>query len=449
MFAAFLSSVAAIKIQYGNVANALEVMKTGPTFIFACSSDEFEYATISRAFVRSAHLSTVNANYIVVDTSKDANAKELLGVKDFPALIYTKDNKVIRTQYRGFDEDFIVAFINTNFIDPVATISTKEALEEFYASTATGIIVAKADASDEKYPRLAEFYREYFYEISVVYVNPSVFGKEGFFLYRYLDSSIVELPDVVNYDLKQLIEVVNENTFPEFPKITSQVAAMWESQKQMYIILMLQMDDFYLTQEQLDLARKLKEQTGLNITYSDIESSHVTGTMYGLSDVLDSTMAIIDGRGERTFKYMLDKELSLETAVEFVNKVNDGTAKKFWKTELEPQQVKGEIQPFSAVSLLQFVEDKKDALLAIYYSNLAPIEPYVNATKELVKNSKDIVYGRFSVAMNDWPLQNVGEDLPFVVGIKGGKITYAKKMEETTEGVEKQIAEYKASKDEL
>lgn len=449
MFAAFLTAATSISIKYGDVANALELAKTGPTFMFACSSDEFEYSTISRAFVRSAHLSTVEANYIVIDTSKTPNAKELLGVKDFPCLVYAKNGKVLRTQYRGFDEDFIVAFINTNFIDPIETIKTKEHLEEFYKTTACGIIVAKADASDEKYPHIADFYREYSFEVSVVYVDPAVFGKEGFFLYRYIDSVVLELTDLSNLETSEIISEVNKNTFPEFPKVSSQILNAWESQKQMYVILLLSMDDFYLTQDQLDLIHQIKEHAGVNVTYSDIENSAVVGMTYGLVDVLDSSMAIIDARGDRTFKYMLGKELTAENALELINKVNDGTATKFWKSELEPSIVKGEVQQFSANTLIQAVEDKKDLLLAIYFSNKEPIQPYMEATQDLVKKETGFVYGRFSVALNDWPLKNLGDELPFLVGFKGGKVTYAQKLGETAEVVKKQIEEYKAADKEL
>ena len=162
MIASLLGLARSISISYANVDKTLEIMKTGPTFIVAVSSKDFEYSAYSRSFVRGAHLSTVQANYVVCDVAEDQKATEKLEIKQVPALLYAKDGKVIRAQFRGFEEDFVVAFINTNFISDIQKIETSEELDNFYASTAVGLIVAKSDASAEKYPGIAMFYKDFF-----------------------------------------------------------------------------------------------------------------------------------------------------------------------------------------------------------------------------------------------------------------------------------------------
>jgi thiol-disulfide isomerase/thioredoxin len=424
-------------------------MKTGPTFIIALSSKDFEYSTYSRSFIRGAHLSTVQANYVVCDAAEDQNATEKLEIKQIPALLYAKDGKVIRAQFRGFEEDFVVAFINTNFISDIQKIETSEELDNFYASTAVGLIVAKPDASAEKYPEIAKFHKDFFFDTVVVFANPALFAKEGFYLYRYLDSTVNELPDLTSSDANQIAEAITESSQPEFSKINSYVAAQYERTNQTFAILMLAMDDFYLSQENLDLARNIKAQTGINVTYTDIENSQFAGMAYGLPDSLDSTMAIIDASTNRIFKYMLSSELTLENAVALIESVKEGKATPFWRSEIEPINKEGEIQHITANTLTQLIKDKKDAIIAVYYSSLEPIEPFLNATKPLVKDPKGIVYGKFSVALNDWSGPAVGDELPFIVGFKGGKVTYGKKMEETEVDVAKQIAEATAATDEL
>ena len=441
MFSLFLSFCFSVSVLRTDVQNAVELMKTGSTFLLALSSLDFEYPTYSRTFIRSAHLSQVNAQFAVVDTSSSENALELLQIKQTPALIYVKDGEILRTQYRGFEDEFVVSFINTNFIEPIKTLKTQEDLTAFYSSTAVGFIVAKSGATEEQYPEILKFHRNNFYDTVTVFADPSLFESEGFYLYRYLDSELVELPDLSTATEVEIAQALNAVSLPEFSRINSYVASDYEQTKQVFAILMLSMDDFYLSQENLDLARAIKEKADINVTYMDIENSAFVGMTYGLPDSLDSTMAVIDASGNRIFKYMLSSELNEKNALELIDQVKQGTATPFWRSELESTPVEGELQTITANSLTQLIKDKKDALIAIYYSSKEPIEPYVNATQPLLKDPKNIIYGRFSLALNDWSGPIVGDELPFLVALRGGKVAYAKKLEDTEEAVAKQIKE--------
>ena len=446
MFSLLLSLCFSVSVLRTDVQSAVDLMKTGSTFILALSSLDFEYPTYSRTFIRSAHLSQVNAQFLVVDTSSSENALELLSIKQTPALIYVKDGEVLRAQYRGFDDEFVVSFINTNFIEPIKTIKSEEELNEFYSSTAVGFIIAKNGASEAQFPEVLKFHRNNFFDTVTVFADPSLFESEGFYLYRYLDAELVELPDLSTATEQEIASAINAVSLPEFSRINSYVSGEYESTKQIFAILMLSMDDFYLSQENLDLARAIKEKADINVTYMDLENSAFVGMTYGLPDSLDSTMAIIDASGNRLFKYMLSSELNEKNALELIDQVKQGTATPFWRSELESNPVEGELQAITANSLTQLIKDKKDAVIAIYYSSKEPIEPYINATQPLLKDPKNVIYGRFSLALNDWSGPIVGDDLPFLVAFKEGKVSYAKKLEETEEAVSKQIKEALESK---
>ena len=439
MFSFLFSLTFSIAIYRTDVKTALETIKTGSTFILALSAKDYEYPTYSHNFIRSAHLSQVDAQFLVVDTSSDENAIEALQIKQTPALVYYKDGSMLRAQYRGFDDEFIVAFINTNFLEPIHTIRTEEELNQFYSSTAVGLIVAKKDATEEQYPEIVKFYRDNFYDTVTVFADPSLFESEGFYLYKYLDSALVDLPDLSSSTEEEIVRAINTVALPEISRINSFIASSYERSQQTFVILMLAMDDFYLSQENLELARAIKEKANINVTYTDIENMQFVGMSYGLPDVLDSTMAIIDASTNRIYKYMLSKELNEENALELIESVKQGTATPFWRSELEPPPAKDELQTITANTLTQLIKDKKDAIIGIYYANKDPIEPYVNATRELVKDQKSMIYGKYSLALNDWSGPSVGDELPFLVAFKGGKVAYAKKMEETEEAVAKQI----------
>ena len=208
---------------------------------------------------------------------------------------------------------------------------------------------------------------------------------------------------------------------------------------------MLVMEDFYLTKDQLQLARDIKEKTGLNVTYADVENSQVLSVVYGLPDSLDSTLSVIDPSSKRIIKYMLQDTLNLDNAIKLIKSIDDGKATPYFKSEPEGHSTKIGCQILSVNSknLQNIVKTKKSAVLAIYVSSHDPMEEFVNATQIAKTNFKDVVYGKFSLNTNDWPLEDIDDEIqfPILYVLKNGKRTYVNTIRNSTEAVTLQITE--------
>lgn len=245
---------------------------------------------------------------------------------------------------------------------------------------------------------------------------------------------MVELADLTGKDDHEISLEIGQNLLPEFAKLNSMQASMLESSGQPFVILMLVMEDFYLTSEQLEFARELKRRTGVNVSYIDIENSQVVSFRYGLPDSLDSTMAVIEPKDGKIFKYMLTEQLTIDSAEKLVNAVKAGTAVKYWKSEVESNAKGDGPQPISANYLLDLIRTKKTFSIACYYGHVDQIEAYTNATKIVGQAIKGPIMGRFSLGMNDWPIEDFDMSvIPHLLVFVDGKKVFDGAVPETTE----------------
>lgn len=448
-FFVLVSHILAIEINQLSLKEALDTVKTGWSFILAANPQDFEYVQLVREFKKAAHFSKINAHFIILDVSTielQKSVQESLNATQFPCCIFTNNGATKRIQYRGFDDEYLLSFMSTNAVNPPQTIKTKEELDLFYSTTGTGLIIAFKDASPESYPNLVDYYYDFFAEVVVAFADPSLFESEGFYLYRYIDSVVVRLPDnLTNLSFRDISRTIGANLLPEFTKVTTPYAGYLESLKQKFVILMLVMEDFYLTKEQLQLARDIKAKTGLNVTYADVENSQVVSVVYGLPDSLDSTLSVIDPTSKRVLKYMLPETLNLDNAVKLIKSIEEGKATPYFKSESEGHSSKigCQMQSINAKGLQNIVKSKKSAVLALYVSSHDPMEEYVNATEVVKPTFKDVVYGKFSLNTNDWPLEEIDDtiDFPILYILKNGKRTYVNTLGNTTEAVTLQITE--------
>jgi len=411
------------------------VMKKGWTFILAAPSSDFEFTDLVRSFTNAAHLSTVEANFIVLDTFIEHIQPSEFGLTQFPAQIFVDSDNICGFQYRGFDEELTQAFINTHAVSSIPTITTKSDLDKLYSLTACALLISVDGASSATLPNIATFYHNHFNEISIAFVSPSIIPP-GWYVYRYNDGTLTEVPDLSTKSQSEIAHVLLQNSVPEFMKFNSYVAELYESRHQLYAVLMLAMEDFYLTPEQLELARSLQAE-GINVSYSDLENNQILALRHGIPDSLDSTLCVIDARGNRTFKYMLPDELNVENAVKFIKDCKAGNAKKFWKSESDVAKPKDHIITVTANTLEKMTTGDKALVLCLYFASTEQIEPFVDATKVLKENYEKVAdFGKFSLMLNDWSIDDlVFDDLPYIAVYKAGKVIYQEVMDESASKV--------------
>jgi hypothetical protein len=298
------------------------------------------------------------------------------------------------------------------------------------------------NASDETLPELAAFHRDHYHEITFAYVDPQLVPSPGFYLYRYTDGGLAPLPDLAGKRSHDIAVAIAQNLVPEFAKFNGMTAGLYEHENQTFIVLMLVMEDFYLTGEQLRLARQIKDATSLNVTYNDNENTQALAMRYGLPDSLDSTMAVIVTGGRKVLKYMLPGKLTVDNAVKLVDAVTEGTATPFWRSEagLSKGEADG-LTVITANTLLEHWQAKKTLVLLLYWPGGIP-EAFVNATVIAKQANKGVTFGRFCASTNDWP----GEDdqtitgYPWVLIYVGGVKVHSGPVKETTEEIAMEIA---------
>ena len=437
-----------IQVKRLDLASTLSAFSNRWTFVLAADSSDFEFVTLIKTFKTAAHLSLIPAEFIILDVSREPVDPNSLNITRFPCLIFTRDGEVTRALYRGFDEENLLSFFTSCAVCAPKVLETKEALNTFLSASGVSLLAAFDGASAETFPEIASFYYDHYSDVVVGFVSPSLLdgefnGQEGYYLYRFADSVMVRLPDLSGKSSVEIATEIAKNLMPEFPKLNAIVAGYYEELKSRFVILMLVMEDFYMTSQQLELAREIKQRTGLNVTYADVENSQTLSLSYGLPDSLDSTMAVIDHSGKKTTKFMLTESLNIENAVRLIKAVEDGSASPYYKSEAEGHSSKigCQIQSISAKSLVQLVKDKKSVALALYISSHDPMEHYVNATNAVKVERKDVTYGKFSLNTNDWPLEEYDEtiDYPILCLIKNGKIIYTGTLANTTESVVLQL----------
>jgi hypothetical protein len=132
-------------------------------------------------FTRADHLSTMtDIKFVVVDAALEGTEPAALNVTSFPVLVLLVDGVVNRAQYHGFDEEFVLSFINSHVVSGARSISTPAELDQFYSETQLGLLVAV----DAALPYLANYYHDHYHEVTLAYASPSLFDSPGFYLYR-------------------------------------------------------------------------------------------------------------------------------------------------------------------------------------------------------------------------------------------------------------------------
>ncbi|KAH0793774.1 hypothetical protein GPJ56_002326 [Histomonas meleagridis] len=431
-----------INVKYATLEEAKEACNKGFTYVLASSSQSFEFPALVNHFTNAAHASKIDGFFYIIDLAQTPIQPSDLNATHFPCVVFGSEGMFKNVQYNGIEEEYINAFMSTNAVSKPKVIKTKEELNQLYSTSSIALIVAFEGASPETYPTFSDFYINHYHELTVVYADPSLFEKPGFYLYRYVDSVLVELPDLTEMSDRDIPQVLNRNLFPEFLKLNGAVIGQYEREKQIYVVLMLVMEDFYLSKEQLELARKIKEETGLNVTYCDVENSQILSFRYGLPDSLDSTLAVIDHSKDRELKYMLKDQLNLDNALKLIDDVKEGRATPFWKSEFELIKSNDNLTSVTANSLLEMIEAKDTFVIVLYQVAYETLDAYINATQILKPEHKDVTFGKFSLRYNDWPIDlPKSSEVPYYMVFVKGKNVYEGTIENTAEAIVQKLTE--------
>ena len=106
---------------------------------------------------------------------------------------------------------------------------------------------------------------------------------------------------------------------PQIPKFNNYLANAGEKLGEMFVILLLSMDDFYLNDEGLEIAKAIINETRTKVLFSDINEMTSCPLRYRVPEVLNLSLLVISQTENQTLKYLFTDKLTKESAVKFVN----------------------------------------------------------------------------------------------------------------------------------
>lgn len=414
-------------------------------YVLIAPHTNLDYSTIVDSYTTAVQNSYIEASFLLFDPADQGIKPEEINVTHYPALIISRKGVIEDIQYSSFDEEFFQHFFTETAIYYLPKIQTQEELQYFYNFNALGLIIAFEDASEENYTVITEFYRYHFHEFTVAFANHSLFPKPGCYLYRYIDSSITEIPEINRTTThSEIISILHEYTRPLYYRINDGIGHYFESMHYFYSIIIDRLHYFYMTNEQLELARSIEKETGLNVTYADFSDSRFLTNRFALplSNNKEPTLALIDRRDSRGRKYLYTGKLTVDNCLKFIKDALEEKIKPLYKSEeIEGKVVEDGVLVVSANSLDSVIKEKKTLILLLYYSYYAAeISFYKDSVKVLKKAYRNIEMAKFSLTKNDWSGENIDFDaFPYVVIYENGKIKYHHKCETTMEPFIKQI----------
>lgn len=102
-------------------------------------------------------------------------------------------------------------------------------------------------------------------------------------MYRFIDSTLIELHvNLTELHPSPISDLISINFMPEFTRLTGGLSSYFERLRSKFVILMMVMEDFSLTKDQLELSQQIQKNTGLNVTYPNVENNRLLGVTYRL-----------------------------------------------------------------------------------------------------------------------------------------------------------------------
>lgn len=437
-----------------SLAEAKESIRTRDAYILIAESTSMEYMNLINEFVISAHESMHDEDFIIIDASLEkVDLSEFnISRKTLPVVIYIADGMKYAVANGPYVSASLVQFYNTYSIDPIPYLNTKDDFEHFIQTSALGLIAAFDVIPENVKNIFVEFNKLHYNEICVAFSKANLVEKPGFYMYRYTDDSLEflgELPDCTEEDL---INLMVPKTVPSLVKMDSITSNVLENDLQMFSIVDIEMEHFYLSSQQASDLKAISKGCGFNVTYSSTRYGELSQFRYGFPKPKGTRMAVIDARNaKRIHKYLLnEEEFSVENGISLCKKIHDGSAIEFFKSTNYPDDKSKTYKEVNSYTAIDFIAKNKHAAIGIYFADDACLVPLQDASKKLEKNKSGIQVAQFSTAENDW--QGVDADfdlLPRLLLFQDGKLLANLKSGNTTDAVLDQIAETYSSQKEL
>lgn len=427
----FLLVFQSAKIILSTYDEVSQVVKEKSCFVLVISSDSFNYYSIMSEFRAAARKSqSLMDFYILLVNTLNKKQIQELNCTTFPALIPYYVGKPSDKFYGPFSYGTIFQFINFHSTSNVPFIQTQEELDRFFVTTAAGILITVDSESgvehpnEKEHPVLVDFYYNHFNELSLSFVekklllpllvknNISTNDNSRFYLFRFLDEALIQLPDISNATSDFLIQTLYINANPNIHMFDGRIANYFENSNQDFGLIMLNMtNNIYATHAQAEFLRTAKENCNVNISYLPITLVELPYSRYGFPNEQKETFYIIDSREKPQKKFMYTGDFSKTDGIQqFCEFYKKGELKQFYKSgNIQTSEKYTDIDDYNSKDVLDFTKSSEFSVLGVYYTSDDSLMNYSTSVKTMKKENyifDKVKFGQFSIAYNDWPGEN-------------------------------------------
>jgi hypothetical protein len=391
----------------------------GHTFLLVVSSRSYSYASTIEMFVRSIRQSLVSARFLYIDVYSENLTPKDLHIPSVPGLIYLPCHQFFRGQ---MTESSLVAFFNECTASKIPYIRTSSELQLYFDTCAFGVLIAYANASDATLPAVAEIHRTHFNEISFAYCDPALTGTVNSFVYRFTDSTLVQIhKPLFNLSQPAVESLLLEYALPDFPKGDVDTLNFLQTRVSRLGVIVFNLNGgFYPSLEQIELGKQIAARCRIPVCYESLSLPLASSSLFQFPATAESEeFRIIDLSGSIIVKYRMIDKITIENMVAFYQKVQLGQVNRYLRSAPIPLAVNEEIDRVVALNALDYVGNGW-AALGFYNRDDSSISGMIQA-KPMVGTKCKI--GAFDLASNEWPGEPiVFAELPRLVLFKDGAV---------------------------
>jgi hypothetical protein len=390
------------------------------TFLFATSSDSYSYDADLETLAGAVRRCQIQANFLYIDTFTENLTVKDLRVPVFPALIYWPCHEFLRGR---FTEDSLVTFFNECSAGNIPHLQTESDLQFFFDACAFGVLASYENASDDTLPALAEIHRNHFNEISFAYCDPALVGRSSFFVYRFLDNTLIELQDsLFNLSQDEVEHVLTGYAIPDIAKADLEMIDFLMPRVSRIAILVLDFHGaFYPSLQQIELAKHITFTASIALCYEPIGLPAITSSVFQFPEISGTEeLRIIEKSDSGVWKYRFTESLTPDNTVHFIKKVESGQVDRYWRSAPIPQLSNETIDHLVALNVLDYISDGWSAI-GFYDCDEHGIQGMMTAKGKLAGKCK---IGAFRLGLNEWPGHEINlNELPRLVMFKNGSVT--------------------------
>jgi len=351
--------------------------------------------------------SDLNVKLAKVDTTVHKNLGERFGIRGFPTLKFFQDEKNVEFT-GGRTEAAIVQWLEKKMGAQSVLIESAEAIEQMKQKAVTVVYFGAENEDFQTFLKLASAFEEISFAHSFDDALRTSMEASKVTLFKNFDEgrNIFE-GEMTLENLENFVEVNSIKTIMEFDQKAAEV--IFSNAKDALFALYSQDNEESktLTKTLEDASKQLKGKVVMSTSNVSEGLGSRLGEFLGYAANQEPNYMMITFEDDDVKKFFYSGSVSVENLVQFVNDVQNGTAKPFLKSEEIPEDNSAPVKivvgkNFDAIVM----DDTKDVLVEFYApwcGHCKQLEPKYEELAKSLSSNKNIVIAKVDATANEIP----------------------------------------------